>query len=71
MGGSAGANPEVAETLKYIAEARGEQLVPCADSEAMVTRTYSPRRVVPRAGVRWHSVVRALIVGTALEHSGR
>ena len=39
MGGLAGTNLEVAETLKYIAEAQGEQLVPCADSEAMVTRT--------------------------------
>ena len=39
MGGSVGANPKAAETLKWIAEARREQLVLYTDSEAMVTRT--------------------------------
>ena len=38
-GGSAGANPEAAETLKWIAEAQREQLVLHTDSEATVTRT--------------------------------
>ena len=32
-------NPEVAETLKWIAEAWREQLVLYTDSEAIVTRT--------------------------------
>ena len=39
VGGSAGANPEAAETLKRIAEARREQLVMYTDSEATGTRT--------------------------------
>ena len=39
MGGSAGVDPEAAETLKRIAEARREQLVFYADSEATGTRT--------------------------------
>ena len=39
MGGSAGANPEAAETLKWIAEAWREQLVLYTNSEAIVTRT--------------------------------
>ena len=39
VGGSAGANPEAAETLKWIAEAWREQLVLYTDSEAIVTRT--------------------------------
>ena len=39
MGGSAGANPEAAEALKWIAEAWREQLVLYTDSEAIVTRT--------------------------------
>ena len=39
VGGSAGANPEAAETLKRIAEAWREQLVLCADSEATGTQT--------------------------------
>ena len=38
-GGSVGANPEVAETLKWIAKAWREQLVLYTDSEAIVTRT--------------------------------
>ena len=39
VGGSAGANPEAAKTLKWIAEAWREQLVLYTDSEAIVTRT--------------------------------
>ena len=39
MGGSAGANPKAAETLKWIAEARREQLVLYTDFEATGTRT--------------------------------
>ena len=39
MGGSAGVNPEAAETLKWIAEVWREQLVLYTDSEAIVTRT--------------------------------
>ena len=39
VGGSAGANPEAAETLKWIAEAWREQLVLYTNSEAIVTRT--------------------------------
>jgi hypothetical protein len=39
MGGSAGANPEAAETLKWIAEAWREQLVLHTDFEATATRT--------------------------------
>ena len=39
MGGSAGANPEATETLKWIAEAWREQLVLYTDSEAIVTQT--------------------------------
>ena len=39
VGGSAGENPEAAETLKWIAEAWREQLVLYTDSEAIVTRT--------------------------------
>ena len=39
VGGSAGANPEAAETLKRIAEARREQLVLYTVSEATGTRT--------------------------------
>ena len=39
VGGSAGANPEAAKTLKRIAEARREQLVLYADFEATGTRT--------------------------------
>ena len=39
VGGSAGVNPEAAETLKWIAEAWWEQLVLYTDSEAIVTRT--------------------------------
>ena len=39
VGGSAGANPEAAETLKRIVEARREQLVLYTDSEATGTRT--------------------------------
>ena len=39
VGGSAGANPEAAETLKWIAEARREQLVLYTDFEATGTRT--------------------------------
>ena len=38
-GGSTGANPEVAETLKWIAEAWREQLVLYTISEAIVTQT--------------------------------
>ena len=34
-----GTNPEVAETLKWIAEARREQLVSYTDSEATGIRT--------------------------------
>ena len=37
VGGSAGANPEAAETLKQIADAWREQLVFYADSEAIGT----------------------------------
>jgi len=39
MGGSAGANPKAAETLKWIVEAQREQLVLHIDSEAIVTWT--------------------------------
>ena len=39
MGGSVGANPEAAETLKWIAEAWREQLGLYTDSEAIVTQT--------------------------------
>ena len=39
MGGSVGANPEAAETLKRIAEARREQLVMYTNFEATGTRT--------------------------------
>ena len=39
MGGSAGANPEAAEPLKWIAKAWSEQLVLYTDSEAIVTQT--------------------------------
>ena len=39
MGGSAGMDPEAAETLKWIAKAWWEQLVLYTDSEATVTRT--------------------------------
>ena len=39
VGGSAGADPEAAETLKRIAEARREQLVLCTDFKATGTRT--------------------------------
>ena len=52
MGGSAGVNPEATETLKWIAEAWREQLVLYTDSEAIVTGLDSPRRAVPRAGIR-------------------
>ena len=38
-GGSAGANPEATEALKWIVEAWREQLVLYTDSEAIVTRT--------------------------------
>ena len=37
MGGSAGANPKAAETLKRFAEAQREQLVLYTDSEATGT----------------------------------
>ena len=39
MGGSAGMNPEAAETPKRMAEARREQLVLYTDFEATGTRT--------------------------------
>ena len=39
VGGSAGANPEAAETLKRITEARREQLVLYTDFEATGTQT--------------------------------
>ena len=39
MGGSVGMNPEATETLKWIAEARREQLVLYTDFEATGTRT--------------------------------
>ena len=39
VGGSAGVNPEAAETLKWIVEAWREQLVLYTDIEAIVTRT--------------------------------
>ena len=39
VGGSVGANPEAAETLKWIAKARREQLGMYTDSVAIVTRT--------------------------------
>ena len=39
VGGSAGANPEVAETLKLTVEAWREQLVLYTDSKATSTRT--------------------------------
>ena len=39
MGGLAGMNPKAAETLKWIAEARREQLVPYTDSKATGTQT--------------------------------
>ena len=42
VGGLAGANPKAAETLKWIAEAQREQLVPYTDSEATGTRTLLP-----------------------------
>ena len=38
-GGSIGVNPEATETLKWMAEARREQLVLYTDSEAIGTRT--------------------------------
>ena len=52
MGGSAGANPEAAKTLKRIAEARREQLVLYTDFEAIGPGPDSPRHAVLEAGVR-------------------
>jgi hypothetical protein len=67
MGGSAGANAEATETLKWIAEARREQLVLYTDSEATGAELNSPRRAVLGAvGVRQHSAVWVSVVGTVL-----